>query len=306
MRAGVVITTSTFAEYDKAPLDILKKEGLKIALNPYRRKLNPDETIKLCAGAAGIIVGTERLDEAILKKLSSVKVISRCGAGLDNVNLRAAAMLGMKVYNTPDAPMPAVAELTVGLILNLLRRVREMDEAVKRGKWDKKMGSLLRGKKVGIIGFGRIGGSVASILKAFGCSMAYYDPFVSSHSAAGAKKTTLVRLLRDSDIVTIHANSDKKLLGEAEINLMKKGAWLVNTSRGGVVDESALYGALESGRLAGAALDVFQKEPYDGPLKKLKNVILTPHIGSYALESRVKMEIESVRNLLKGLRRRAI
>jgi D-3-phosphoglycerate dehydrogenase len=207
------------------------------------------------------------------------------------------------VYNTPGGPTLAVAELTVGLVLNLLRRVGEMDAAVRRGQWEKLMGNLLCGKRVGVIGFGRIGQKVAELLSAFGVELAYCD-LEEKSCAVRCSPKGLGDLLGWADIVTLHVSppaSCSPVIGEREIGAMKKGAWLVNVSRGGLVDEGALYRALSGGRLAGAALDVFGEEPYRGPLKELKNVILTPHVGSYALEARTRMEEEAVDNLLMGL-----
>lgn len=300
MSTNIVVTTTTFAQYDRSPLDLLRKKGFNVVVNPHKRKLSPGEVIGLCGNAVGIIAGTESLDASILERLPFLKVISRCGTGLENVDCKMAHKLGIGVYNTPDGPTLAVSELTVGLILNLLRHVHEMDSSTKRGEWDKKTGNLLYGKKVGIIGFGRIGKALASLLKAFGCAINYCDPFVAGEFSR-TKKMALAQILRNSDIISIHASSGKTLLGRAEIGMMKKGAWLVNTSRGEVVDERALYSALKNGHLSGAALDVFTKEPYEGPIAGLKNVILTPHIGSYAVESRIKMEMEAVNNLFKGL-----
>jgi D-3-phosphoglycerate dehydrogenase len=229
-------------------------------------------------------------------------VISRCGTGLDNVDLEAAKQLGIKVLNTPDAPTMAVAELTLGLMLGLLRHLPRADREIRAGNWQKRMGNLLQGKKVGIIGFGRIGQKVGELVQALGAQAVYCDPAVNKD---GYKKISLEELLSQSDIVTLHLSGGGKgapLLSDKELNRIKQGSWLVNCARGGVVDEAALTKALQEGRLAGAALDVFTQEPYTGPLAKLDNVILTPHIGSYAVESRVEMEVESVKNLIKGLK----
>jgi D-3-phosphoglycerate dehydrogenase len=296
----ITITTTSFGEYYKEPLNLLRENGFEIILNPHGRKLNKKEVVELCKDAVGIIAGTETIDAEVLKELINLKAISRCGAGLDNIDLGAAKRLGIKVFNTPDAPTLAVAELTVGLILNLLRKVNQMDKTIRNGKWEKLMGNLLSDKKVGIIGFGRIGKKVAELLKPFECEIRYYD--IKEFRDLGIEGLRdLDELLKTSDIISIHVSSKEQIMGENEIKMMKKGAWLVNTSRGGVIDENALYKALKEGHLSGAALDVFEEESYSGPLKELDNVILTPHIGSYALESRIEMEKQAVENLLKGL-----
>jgi len=309
----IAITTTTFGKYDERPLKLLEEYGLEVVLNPYGRTLKKDEVIEFCKGAIGVIAGTEILDidtlECLTKTYSqssglrpqSLKVISRCGSGLANVDLDTAKRLGIKVFNTPDAPIVAVAELTVGLILNLLRKVCWMDRNLRNEQWEKMMGNLLNKKKVGIKGLGRIGKKVAELLRPFGCEIAYADPYVSD-GLLGMKRLSFDDLLGWADIITIHVSVKDRLVGEKEFQLMKKGAWLVNTSRGGVVDEKVLYEHLKNGYLAGAALDVFEEEPYAGPIKELDNVIVTPHIGSYAKEARVEMEMQTVENLFKGLR----
>lgn len=223
---------------------------------------------------------------------------------MDNVDLAAAAELNIKVDNTPSGPTLAVAELTVGLILDLLRKSTRMDREMRACIWKKRMGNLLSGKKVGIIGFGRIGQKTAELLTAFGCELSYYDTaHVEGCQHLRINKLDLHELLRTSDIITIHVSGkyEKPLLGHREFEMMKAGAWIVNVARGGAVDEEALCSALKDGRLAGAALDVFRKEPYDGSLRELENVILTPHIGSYAREARIEMEMEAAQKLVEGL-----
>jgi len=296
----IAITTTTFGEYDKEPLNILDMNGFHVKLNPYKRRLKKDEVIELCKDAIGIIAGTETLDVDIMETLTTLKVISRCGAGINNVSLVEADRIGIKIYNTPDAPTTAVAELTVGLIINLLRKVSWMDKELKMGQWKKRMGNLLYEKKVGIKGMGRIGTKVVELLKPFGCEIAYADPFVED-GLLGLQRLSLKDMLCWADIVTVHVGVGEKLIGKKEFQCMKKGALIINTSRGGVVDETVLYEDLKNGRLSGAAIDVFEQEPYTGPLKELENVILTPHIGSYAKEARVEMEKQAVENLLKGL-----
>lgn len=301
----VLISTSSFGDYDQTPVNLLNKLGCSIVLNPFKRKLTKDETLTLLKDCEGVIAGTEPLDANTLENLPSLKVISRCGTGLDNVDLIAAERIGIEVFNTPDVPTVAVAELTVGLILNLLRKVNIMDKAIRNGKWEKLMGNLLSGKKLGIIGFGRIGQKVGELLRVFGTELAYCDvePKMCSF---GCSDKGFEEILGWADIITLHLSPPKgcsHVIGEKELLLMKKGSWLVNVSRGGVVDEDALYGALKDGHLAGAALDVFKQEPYNGRLKELENVILTSHIGSYTVEARIEMEKQAVDNLIKGFKK---
>ena len=174
MKNKVFISTSSFAKFDSRPLDMLTENGYAVELNPHGRKMTPQELADLAGEAIGLIAGTERLDAEVLNQLAAIQVISRCGAGMDNVDRDAAAARSIKVFNTPDAPTLAVAELTVGLILNVLRQVSAMDRDIRAGTWHKRMGALLAEKTVGIIGFGRIGQKVAILLSAFGCRVVFF------------------------------------------------------------------------------------------------------------------------------------
>ncbi len=221
---------------------------------------------------------------------------------MDSVDLGAAKEKGIAVRNTPDAPTRAVAELTLAYALDLLRGVARMDRDVRAGIWKKRMGVLLEGKRVGIVGFGRIGRAVATLFAAFGAQIAFADP--AAHDSVHPKME-LDALCAWAQLVSLHCSTPKDgkpVMSAQLLELMQPGSWLINAARGGLVDEEALFGLLQSGRLAGAALDVFAEEPYTGPLAGLDNVILTPHIGSYAQESRIRQEVETVKNLLEELR----
>ncbi len=194
-----------------------------------------------------------------------------------------------------------MAELTLGMILSALRAIPLQYRQVCSGMWQKGMGRLLQDKGVGVIGFGAIGQRVGELVNAFDAKVLYYDPVRTN--VPWAKPVSLHNLLAQADIVTIHASGSEQILGEKELKFScKRGVIVVNTSRGGLVDEKALYKALVSGQVAYACLDVFDQEPYSGPLTQLENVVLTPHIGSYAMEARIKMEEMAVVNLLKGLK----
>lgn len=296
----IAITTTSFGAHDERPLDVLKNRGYELILNPYGRQLEKMELVDLAKMAVGIIAGTELIDAHVISCLPNLKVISRCGVGMDNVDLAAAQKRGIKVYNTPDAPTLAVAELTVGIMLDMLRRISHVDRQIRAGQWKKLMGNLISEKKIGIIGYGRIGKKVAALLKFFNCPIAYSDPAIKD-DATGADRMALDDLLRWADIISIHVSSTEKIIDARELQQMKEGSWIVNVSRGGVVDEEALFKNLKTGHLAGAAVDVYEREPYTGPLLNLDNIVLTPHVGSYARESRVEMAKQSVENLLKGL-----
>ncbi len=301
----VAVTTSSFCEHDVRPLDLLKSAGFDVILNPHARKLKNDEVISVAKDAIGIIAGLEEYRSDTFNQLTNLKVISRVGVGIDAIDMQAATRAKVKVFNTPDAVTAAVAELTVSLMLDLFRNVSAMNIKMKNKVWERKTGYLISGKNIGLIGFGRIGKKVASLLSAFNCHLFYYDPHVKSSVSDNIKSCKdLNELLKLSDVVSLHCQplpNNQPLFSANEFKVMKDGARLINTSRGSLIDENALLAALKTGKLSGAALDVFNEEPYQGPLADLENVILTPHIGSYAHESRIAMEMEAVQNLLKGL-----
>jgi len=302
MSRRIAVTTSSFGVHDDSVLSPLEQQGYEIVLNSTGRKLKLEETLEVCAGCIGILAGTEDYDRTVLEDLPDLRVISRVGSGMDNVDLSAAKDLGISVVNTPYGPTAAVAELTVGLILDMLRNISLMDRELRGGIWKKRMGNLLREKRVGIVGLGRIGGMLAGLLEGLGAQVAYSDVCATSQGSR-YERMDLDDLLRWADIVSLHCPScaNGALIGEREIGLIGVGGFLVNVSRGDLVDETVLYDTLRDGRLAGAATDVFSDEPYGGSLRDLDNVVLTPHVGSYALEGRVAMERDAVANLLAGL-----
>ena len=300
----IFISTSSFGKFSSRPLELLKENNIDFELNGFGRTLSEEEIISYLKDKDGLIAGTEPLNENVFNNCKNLKVISRVGVGLNNIDLESADKRNILILNTPDGPTNAVAELTLGLILNLLRHIGSADQNTKMGKWEKKMGILLLNKKIGIVGYGRIGKRLAELLRSFNCEIYVYDPFVSSIKENDTKcLNSLDELLGSVDIVTLHLPYTKEnhhLINESRLKLMKRGSFLINAARGGFIDEDALFDVLKNGCIAGAALDTFEKEPYEGRLRELDNVILTPHIGSYARESRIQMETDAVINLLSG------
>jgi D-3-phosphoglycerate dehydrogenase len=296
----VLLGPSTFAALDRKPLDLLIENGCVVIDNPFKRKLEKDELITLLdRDVAGLIAGLEPLDREVLEK-SKLKVISRCGSGMSNVDLTAAAALGIKVFSTPFGPTNSVAELTLACLLALLRELPQMDMSMHSKKWDKRIGFELCGKKVAIIGYGRIGQRVGELLAAFGATVIAVDPaYDDSHQ--NILKMELHEALKAADAITIHSSGEALLLGDKEFAIMKQGVYLLNAARGALIDENTLVKNLENGKIAGAWLDTYENEPYSGPLCNFKQLILTPHIGSYTIECRRQMEMEASENLLKGL-----
>lgn len=306
-RNKILISPTSFGKCGNRPLELLEKNNYEVVLNPFGRKMTSDEIIELGKDCAGVIAGVESLNATVLESLPRLRCISRCGSGVDNIDLDKAKELGIVVNNTPYGPTRAVAELTIGLIFDLLRQISLRDKGIRNGKWNKEMGFLLKGKTVGVLGLGRIGRTVAELLIKLDAEVVGSD-ISPDKEWLKTTKISLVsfdELIKKSDIVCVHVSvspDNNYLMSKKELASMKKGSYIVNLSRGGIVDENALYHALKGNHLAGAAVDVFQQEPYKGPLTELEDVVLTPHVGSYAKESRLEMEIQAVENLLYVLR----
>jgi D-3-phosphoglycerate dehydrogenase len=299
----IAISTSTFGKESSEPVDLLRAAGFTLALNPNGRKLNKAETVALVREADGLIAGTETLDREVLMQLPRLRVISRVGTAVDNVDQACAAERCIPVFNTPDGPTDGVAELTLAGLLALLRRVPQADASIRRGEFAKPMGRLLRGKTVAIVGLGRIGKALAKLLQPFAVAILAVDPVRDEEFARkyNVRYVSLEEALPLADVISLNLAGSPKdpLFAAAQLARMKEGAVLINVARGGWIDENALLEALQSGRLGGAYLDVFATEPYKGPLANSENVVLTSHIGSYALECRVGMEVEAARKVIE-------
>ena len=304
---NIFISTSSFdlSNFDETDLNTLRGAGVSIRTNPVGRKLTEDEAIEnLRDNVIGLIAGLEPLNARVLDAAPSLKAIARVGIGLDTVDLAAAKARGIEVFNTPEPPAQAVAELTIGHILGMLRNISRVDRTIRVGEWKGQFGQLLAGKTVGVVGFGRIGRKVTELLVPFGVNVIAHDPITPN--ASGVRFVDLSTLLATSDIVTLHVPytmDNHHMIGGKEMATMKKGSFLVNIARGGLIDEDALRSSLISGHLAGAALDCFEIEPYAGPLKDLDNVVMTAHMGTYATETRGQMEREAAGQLVDHLRK---
>jgi D-3-phosphoglycerate dehydrogenase len=240
----------------------------------------------------------------VLQAARRLRFISRVGIGLDNLDLAAARRRGVPVAYTPDAPAPAVAELTIGLILSLLRGIHHANALAHAGRWQRILGQRLATRTVGIVGVGRTGRRVVELVSAFGARILAND-LAPVDVRAAVTWTDKDTIYRDADVVTLHVPLTTKtrgLIGARELALMKPGGLLVNTARGGLVDEAGLAQALRSGRLAGAAVDVFEMEPYQGELAAIDRCLITCHMGSMSVDCRLRMEAEAVDNVLEFLR----
>ncbi|MCX6356482.1 MAG: D-glycerate dehydrogenase [Candidatus Aureabacteria bacterium] len=292
-------------------LELLRRERIAFEINPAGRILSGDELIAHLAGREWLLcLLTDRIDATVIRRCPSLKGIANCAAGYDNIDLAAATARGILVTNTPGVLTETTADLTWALILGVARRIPEADRYTRAGRftgWGIGLmaGHDVHGKTLGIVGAGRIGVAVARRAVGFGMRILYHSPVACAEieRCCGARRADLKSLLRESEIVSLHVPltpATRHLIGKRELGLMRPDACLINTSRGPVVDEVALVRALREGRIAGAGLDVYEREPELAPgLAGLENVVLLPHIGSASIETRSRMAEVSVLSLLK-------
>lgn len=306
MPKGLVVASCsvTFGIFNDHPVNRLTEAGCTVRLNPYGRLMRPAEMLEHAAGADVIILGNEVLDGPTIDKLSSLKLVVRHGAGLDNIDFTACDARGIEVANTPGANKEETADLTFALILDLARKLTQSINELRAGVRNKIPGRSLYGKTVGIIGVGDIGMAVASRAMGFGMDILGND-IVQREEAAryGLLYTSLNDLLAASDIVTIHTpltSATRNLIGARELRRMKDGALLVNTARAGIIRTAALEKSLATGHLGGFAADVFDFESASakGTLMEMPNVLFTPHIGSATVEANLHMGDMAVDNIL--------
>ena len=253
-----------------------------------------------------VIRSATTLTKEILEHAKKIKIIARCGVGIDNVDIEFAKSREIFVTNAPTANLISLVEHTIGLILSTARKIHESNVSTKSGKWEKSkfVGLELHQKQLGIIGFGKAGKLLSERLKSFGMKVVFYDPFVSDWEGE-EESVTLENLLSSSDVVSVHViktPQTENLLSKEKLNLLKPNSILVNTSRGGVVDEDYLAELVNSKKIFGAALDVFDKEPIEENNKILdSDVLLTPHIGASTIEAQLKAGLDTVQNIKKIL-----
>ncbi len=305
-----LITAVPFGEVDRSSLNLLDAAGVSFDLNPLGRRLKAEELVSLIPGYDVLIAGTEPITDRAIDAADSLRLISRVGVGLDSVDLAAARRRAIAVAYTPEAPADAVAELTIGMALSLLRGVHLANQAIRHGVWRRLQGRRLARVTVGVVGVGRIGCRVIKLLSAFGGRILGNDLTRApvdelNRRGANVEWVEFDTLLRESDIVTLHVpltRGTRHLVGAGELAVMRRDALLINTCRGGVVDEAALATALRAGRLGGAAVDTFSHEPYDGELVGVETCLMTPHMGSMAADCRLRMEQGAAQNAVAFLR----
>jgi D-3-phosphoglycerate dehydrogenase len=301
----VLVSATSFKPDNPSPaLETLRRFTGEPVFNPLGRPLSEDELIPLLAGCDGYIAGLDFVTKKVIDSCETLKVISRYGAGVDRVDLAAAKARGVPVCNTPGANAQAVADLTLGLLLAVARKIPFLDRETRNGRWIRSAGVELYGKTIGILGLGAVGKAVAKRAAGFSMKIMAYDPYIDEAyarangiTAAGFNETVAA-----ADFLCLHlplTEETRRCISAETMRAMKRGAVIVNTARGGLVDEAAAYEFLKAGRLGGMGIDVYEAEPPEAsPLFTLDNVVLTPHTASHTIEATAAMADMAVRNLI--------
>lgn len=288
----------------------LEAEGLEIVTANVVERLGEEELLAIVETLDGVICGDDQFTERVLRRARRLKVISKWGTGIDSIDARAAERLGIRVCNTPDAFTDPVADTALGYILCFARRLPWMDKDIRRGLWTKPDTVALSECTLGVVGIGNIGRAVVCRARAFGMTVIGNDIVPPSHAfvaETGLRVLPLRTLLEEADFVSLHCDLNPTsfhLIGRDELSLMRTSAYLINTSRGAVVDERALAHALRERKIAGAALDVFENEPLpvDSPLRAFDNCMLAPHNANSGRAARLRVHESTIANLLDALR----
>ncbi|TGL46851.1 dehydrogenase [Leptospira kemamanensis] len=324
MSKKVFVSTFPFCRTSPNAMDLLVSNGFQVTVNPYDRKMKPNEVAEAAKEFDALIAGTEDLTP-LVKVTNTLKMISRVGVGLDSVPLTLCKEKGIAVAYTPDAVSPAVSELAVSLLVDAMRKITYSDREIRKGEWTRPYGERIGGSSIGILGLGRIGKRVASHLLGYlpkeilVCDLMDKNDEIEQFSSLSSNmykmneslgknwNPTVIRqvdfetLLKESDAITIHvplSDSSKNIFNAKTMSLMKSNAVLINTARGGIVNEADLYQMLKEQKISAAAMDVFEEEPYKGPLCDLENLILTQHMGSCSNDCREDMEREAAENVI--------
>lgn len=304
-RLKVHITTLPF---NKDNLAFLEK-SFDVTINPLGRKIKNEEVYEQVHKADYVIAGTEKYDQELLSKLVNLKGISRVGIGIDNINLDIAAKNNIKIFNTPEEPAKGVAELTLAFILNLLREISSHQLNLNQGNWERTLGKSLNEATISLIGGGRVAKNVSKFLLSAGVKKIKVFDILDLSTDPDWKHESISicrfeECLSNSDIVSLHVpmnEKNKNMISKKELLVMGKNSYLINVSRGGLINEEDLYEALNSNLIKGAALDVFATEPYEGKLLDCKNLIATPHVASSTEYVRDQMERKACENLISLL-----
>lgn len=304
----VAITSPNFGLADDTPLQRLNKAGLDVVTIAPDDLLAEHEIVKHICGCAGVIAGHEQYTAAVLEALPFLKVIARCDNNLEGIDVQAAEKKGITVFASENSHVRPTVEYIAGALLNVLRGIALMSSEVHKGTWRQRAGGMLAGRRLGLIGLGKVGKAVAETFSQLGCMVSFHDPLLDGahtlSSGASLPNLALEDLLRNVDIVSLHCPYDKKagpVLTDSRLKLMAQGGIVVNTAHGMLIDEPSLYAALNTGHLSGAIIDVFAQEPYTGPLSELDTALLTPRVAGLTWEVQRETEMAAVNVLLSAL-----
>lgn len=292
----VVSGTSSFADENDEIQKMFDDRGIELIRNPLRRRLTREEIIDHLQGADGLLAGLEPLDDDVFANCPNLKAVARVGIGMDNVDIEAAKKHGIKVSNTPEGPTDAVAEMTLAALLAICHNIIPSNNDIHNGIWKKRLGKSISELVIFIIGYGHIGRKTAEMLRIHGSEIIIYDKYDKDNSTC-----SLFEGLRKADVISIHASGTDEIITESMFEMMKDGVIILNSARGGLINEKALYESLKNGKVGAFWGDALWSEPYDGELRECDGAILTPHICTYTTKCRSSMEKQAVENLFKDL-----
>ncbi len=301
----VLITSNSFGKFDKTAKEKLVSQGWEIQTNPYGKIMDEQEMKQVIKDVDAVILGSDPVTESVLKSANRLKIISRYGVGIDNIDVHAAEKRGITITRTVNANADAVADYTIGLMLSTLRHLPQADEKLQQGIWDKKTGLDLCHKVVGVFGLGAIGKGVVRRLRGFGCTIIAYDPYADSEFCAENNVALYepAAIFKEADVITLHfpGNADgKPFISREELGLMKQSAVIVNTARASLVDEKAVLDAVEQGKLYGYGTDVFSSEPaIPSYFLNKGNVVLSPHMAAVSVGAINRMSQMAVDHILE-------
>jgi D-3-phosphoglycerate dehydrogenase len=307
MAHRVLVATRSFGSTSQKPWIVLEDAGVEVVKADMKGEMSEDRLIELLAGIDGAVVGVVPLTARVLEASPRLKVVSMHGVGVDHIDLQAAARCGVVVANCPGTNSQAVADLAIGLMIAVARQIPHTDLVLRNGEWGRYSGNELWNKTLGLIGYGHIGNGVARRAIGFEMEVLVYDPYIQPEQVglSGVRLTNLEEVIASADFLSLHAaltNETRNMISEAQLRAMKSTAYLINTARGGLVDEAALFMALTEKWIAGAALDVFVDEPPLGsPLLGLTNLVVTPHIGAHTQEAIERMGVIAAQNVVQTL-----
>lgn len=307
----VLISITSFSEHDSKAREMLEENNIELISNKENIKFTESKLLDLVSECDAIIAGTEKISEKVISSGKKLKIISRVGIGVDNIDLLSAKKNNVKVSYTPDVPAPYLAEMTIGIMLTMLRNLHISNLNMHRGIWSRYFGRSISNSTIGIIGYGRIGKNITNKIQSLTPKKILIYDILSDVdlNEKNLEWASLDRIYKECDLISIHLplnSSTYNLIKKEDLLKMKSNAIIINNSRGGIINEESLYEVLKSGHLSGAAIDVFENEPYTGKLLEIDNCLLTAHMGSMSVECRSEMEIQAAEDVIRCLKKQEL